>query len=324
MAKQPPQTLDCELRETVTDRHSYAAMLERLSKASVDRHWEPYLDIPWDDPGYRIDQDDPRWRLTEIDRLGAHPWYQAQPREIQTRIGLWRVATAMKIGMQFENLLKRGLLAYAYNLPNGSPEFRYVYHETIEEGHHGMMFQEFVNRTGFPIHGMPRPLRRLAVLSPLIPRLDPELFFFFVLGGEDPIDYVQRRTLRSGAGLHPLLERIMRIHVAEEARHISFARTHLRRRVPELGWLHRRALGVTAPVILGVMAHIMLGPPRAMVRHFGIPKHVADEAYRKNPAARQELRACVAKVRALAAELGLITPVSKRIWRLMGIWNDQG
>ena len=324
MAKQPPETLDSELRAPVSDRRAYAVVLDRLSKASVDRHWEPYIDIPWNDPGYRIDPDDRRWTLTDTDRLDAHPWYKAQPPEIQSRIGLWRVATAMKTGMQFENLLKRGLLAYAYNLPNGSPEFRYVYHETIEEGHHGMMFQEFVNRAGFPIHGMPRPLRRLALISPLIPRLDPELFFFFVLGGEDPIDYVQRRTLRSGGDLHPLQERIMRIHVAEEARHISFARSYLRSRVPRLGWVHRRTLGVTAPVILGVMAHIMLGPSRAMIREFGIPRHVLSEAYRKSPAARAETRACVAKVRELAGELGLITPVSKQIWKLMGIWAEAG
>nr|BFE81637.1 hypothetical protein GCM10020093_042380 [Planobispora longispora] len=40
---------------------------------------------------------------------------------VRAKIGLWRVATAMKIGLQFENLLKRGLLNYAYRLPNGTP-----------------------------------------------------------------------------------------------------------------------------------------------------------------------------------------------------------
>lgn len=71
------------------------------------------------------------------------------------------------------------------------------------------------------------------------------------------------------------------------------------------------------------MAKIMLDPPRAMVRHFAIPRHVVSEAYAKNPAARRERRACVAKVRELAAELGLITPVSKRVWKLLGIWADE-
>ena len=69
----------------------------------------------------------------------------------------------------------------------------------------------------------------------LLGRRFPELFFIFVLGGEDPIDHVQRETLRSERELHPLLERIMRIHVTEEARHLSFARHYLKREVPKLG-----------------------------------------------------------------------------------------
>ena len=64
----------------------------------------------------------------------------------------------------------------------------------------------------------------------------PAAFFFFVLGGEDPIDHVQRQVLSSGREQHPLAERIMRIHVTEEARHIKFAREGVvrRTRVPEI------------------------------------------------------------------------------------------
>jgi hypothetical protein len=300
---------------------SYATTLDRLSKASVEKHWEPYVDIPWDDPDFAIDADDPRWKLPPVDRLGSHPWYQEQPEGVQTRIGLWRVATAMKVGMQFENLLKRGLLSYAYRLENHDPEFRYLYHETIEEGHHGMMFQEFVNRTQLPIKGMPRSLRRLAMVSPLIPALDPDLFFVFVLGGEDPIDFIQRQTLRSG-GLHPLQEKIMRIHVAEESRHLSFARTYLRRRVPAKSWLHKRALGIAGPVILGIMARTMLDPPKAMIEHFGIPRHVVKEAYGEHPDGPTAVKAAVAKVRGLFVELGLITPINRQLWKVMGIWEQ--
>jgi hypothetical protein len=60
----------------------------------------------------------------------------------------------MKIGYEFESVLKRGLLEYAAKLPSGSPEFRYVYHEVIEEAQHSLMFHEFVNRTGFDIKGL--------------------------------------------------------------------------------------------------------------------------------------------------------------------------
>jgi hypothetical protein len=315
-----PADLADEVHEKVADRRSYLGVIHRLNKASVDKHWEAYADIPWDDPEFDVDGNDPRWILPVTDRLGSTQWYRSRPAEIQAQIGLWRVATAMKIGLQFENLLKRGLLSYAYRLPNGRPEFRYLYHETTEECQHGMMFQEFVNRTGMPIKGMPKALSAIAQLAPMIPRLNTELFFIFVLGGEDPIDYVQRKTIRDGQIKHPLEETIMKIHIAEEARHISFARHYLRHRVPHLDPVRRRVLGLATPLILGSMARIMLSPPGSMVRHFGIPREVVREAYR-NDLAKAEIRNCVAKIRDLAAELNLLTPTNSRLWRALGIWD---
>lgn len=320
MSNAPSKTLDEEVREKVKDRRSYIGVIERLSKASVDKHWDAYSDIPWDDPGFQVDPDDPRWELSALDPLARTEWYRAQPEHVRSRIGLWRVATHMKIGLQFENLLKRGLLTYAYKLPNGSAEFRYVLHETTEECHHSMMFQEFVNRTQMPIRGMPKALEFLAQVFPHIPRISTELFFVFVLGGEDPIDHVQRATIKSGQALHPLQETIMRIHIAEEARHISFARHYLKHRVPRMNPVRRFLLGLVAPLVLGRMARIMLTPPGPMVRYFHIPRAVVREAYHGD-AWHAELKNCVAKVRDLAGELGLLNPVSRRIWRAAGIWD---
>src|SRR5262245_49234381 len=272
----PKQTLDQEVKESAVDEKTYVKLVERLSKASVEKHWEPYIDIAWADPTMASDRSDPRWELPKTDPLASHPWYRAQPQEVRSGIGLYRFANAAKIGVQFENLLNRGLYTYAFKLPNGSAEFRYAYHEAIEEGHHGMMFQELVNRTGFDIEGIPPGLRRIAPNVVLLARWFPEAFFFFVLGGEDPIDYVQRKMLAEDENLHPLAERIMRIHVAEEARHLSFARSYLRRRVPTIGFVRKRILRVAIPLILGQMSRLMLAPSRALVRHFNIPVDVMD------------------------------------------------
>ncbi|MFI6595166.1 diiron oxygenase [Nonomuraea sp. NPDC050536] len=319
MASAPSSTAARERDETVADRSAYEAVIHRLSKASVDKHWEPYKDIPWDDPEFLVDPADSRWELPEVDRLGGHPWYRSRSPETRARIGLFRVATAMKIGLQFENLLKRGLLNYAYRLPNGSPEFRYVYHETIEEGHHGMMFQEFVNRTKMPVRGMPGPLSVIAQVAPWIPLISTELFFVFVLGGEDPIDHVQRKVLKDGQVHHPLEETIMRIHIAEEARHISFARHYLRNRVPRMPRYRRLMLGIISPIILGIMARIMLAPPGPMISRFKIPRNVVAEVYLHNAAAKQEIRDSVGKTRELCEQVGLMNPLTRRIWKAMGI-----
>src|SRR5699024_7336401 len=108
-------------------REDYDAELLRLSQASVDRKFDAFLDIPWDDPDFRVDPTDERWILPEgVDPLGGHSWYLALPKEKQIAIGLWRQANIMKVGLQFENMLIRGIMQYVFAAENGSAEFRYL------------------------------------------------------------------------------------------------------------------------------------------------------------------------------------------------------
>ena len=303
-------------------REAFPDLVRRLSHQSVVKHFDAYADIDWDAPEMRIDPDDPRWELSREDMLGGTAWYRSQPAGIRSRIGLHMMATFMKIGLQFEGVLKRGLLEFALRLPNGSPEFRYAYHEVIEEAQHSLMFQEFVNRTGFDIPGLSwwQQLGSRQVIR--FGRTFPELFFVFVLGGEDPIDHVQRMALRGGRDMHPLLRRVMQIHVTEEARHLCFARHYLREHVPALGAVKRFVLSMRAPFILAVMAQMMMRPSGQIVRAYGIPAEVIREAYTQNPRQRGRTLEALAKVRGLLEELGLVTPVSKRLWELLGIWDS--
>ena len=305
-----------------TDEAHFRALVRRLSKQSVTKHYDAYADIPWDAPGFAIDPADPRFIIEPTNPLGATDWYRSQPPEVQARIGLFGIAMSMKRGLEFENVLKRGLLTYAfYRLPKNDPRFRYIYHEVAEETHHGMMFQEFVNRSRMDPAPMGRWLRLGTRDVVALGRRFPALFFLFVLGGEDPIDQVQRSILRSDQELHPLTEVIMRHHVTEEARHISFARHHLKIEVPKLGRPARAWLGIVTPIMLGVMADMMLVPPTELHTRFGVPREVLNEARRSDEAHRRKVES-VAKLRRLCRELGLITPVTRRLWKACGVWAD--
>jgi len=304
------------------DEDAFLRLVQRLSRQSVDKHYDAYADIPWDDAAYAIDPDDVRFELSASDPLGGTAWYRSQPSAVRSRIGLYRIVSSMKAGLQFENILKRGLLEHTFDLPNGDPTFRYAYHEVIEEAHHGLMFQEFVNRSPFDTPGLRWDMRFGAARVVKLGHRFPELFFMFVLGGEDPIDHVQREALRSDEPKHPLVELIMRHHVTEEARHLSFARHYLKRAVPELGFVKRQVLGLMTPAILGVMAQIMLQAPTDMIERFAIPADVVREAYVDNPDHRAATVVALRKVRKLARELGIVTPVSKPVWKALGIWDD--
>lgn len=296
-------------------------LLPRLERQSLERHHDAYADIAWDDPELAIGPDDLRLPLFAFDPLADTAWYRAQPPEVQGRIGMHRACAALKVGMQFENLLQRGLLARAFRLPNGAAEYRYLHHEVIEESQHSLMFQELINRTGMPVRGMPRSIRLLSTIAvPFFERFFPEQFFVLVLGGEDPVDHIQRRQLREGT-THPLLERIMKIHVTEEARHIAFARTYLKDLIPTLPTWRRHLLAVRTPIVLGIMTPLMVDPSRELARHHGVPTAVLREA-RRSPAARQQRKDAVAKLRRMCRELGLMTPAARLAWRAVGLADD--
>jgi len=301
------------------DERAWRELLARLSRQSVTKHFDAYEDVAWDDPAWEVDPEDPRFELIELDPLGGTDWYRSQPQALRARIGLHRFATFMKVGVQFENILKRGLLTFTETLPNQSPEFRYLYHEIAEETQHSLMFQEFVNRSRLRVSGMPPGLLWFARTIPSLARRFPELFFVFVLGGEEPIDQMQRRALRERQWHHPLAERISQIHVIEEARHMSFARAYLLRQVPKLGWFGRNLLALRSPFVLGNMATLMLEPSAAFARHYGIPREVVLGAYRRSPVFAGMRRDSLAKTRRLCRELGLVAPPYSWLWRAFRI-----
>jgi hypothetical protein len=114
----------------------------------------------------------------------------------------------------------------------------------------------------------------------------------------------------------------MRIHVTEEARHLSFARGYLRTNVPKLPAWRRRAMAMQAPLILATEASVMLRPPRHLVRTYGVPDAVLREAYGPGSQNRQDAKDSLRKVRNLLVELGLVPPAAKRLWQRLGIWDD--
>ena len=298
---------------------TYQQRLRTLSEASVHQHFDAFVDIDWDHPDFAVDPTDERWVLPEADVLGRHPWYQSLPREEQIRIGIYRQANVTKVGLQFEQILIAGLMNYAFGLPNGSPEFRYSTHEATEECHHTQMFQEFVNRSGQDVPGGTRVFQMLSPILPIAARIVPFGFFYGVLAGEEPIDHVQKSVLRAGGQMHPLLQRIMQIHVAEEARHIGFAHQYLEHHAPKLKRHERAVLSLAVPLIMRWLCNEILVPSKQARRDMGIPDHVAKEIWFDSPESQKFLRDLFGDVRMLAEETGMMNKASRRVWRAMGI-----
>ncbi|ONM48558.1 AurF N-oxygenase family protein [Nocardia donostiensis] len=304
----------------VAQAQEYAQKLLLLSEGSVNRHFDPFEDIDWDNPDFHADTKPERWILpTSADPLGRHPWYLALSEEQKIAIGKYRQANVAKVGLQFEAILISGMMQHVFSLPNGSPEFRYCSHEMIEEHNHTLMFQEMVNRIGVDVPGMGPLVRKLRYLAVPVAVLFPNLFFMAVLAGEEPIDHIQKDILRSGEEVHPIMRGVMAIHVAEEARHISFAHEFLKQHVPESNAGGRFVLSLAMPVVMWILGRSIATPPRTFFDEFDIPDSVRKELFYGSKEAKKVFSDYFADVRSLAKEIGLMNPVAKGLWKLLGI-----
>ena len=180
----------------------------------------------------------------------------------------------MKIGLQFESVLKRGLLEFAVDPAErvaGVPL-------RLPRGHRGGAALADVPGVRQPQRlrrgraACRRPDRQPRVIVRLGRALPPAVLRVRARRrGPDRLRAAPRAAVGPGR-LHPLLERIMRIHVTEEARHLSFARHYLKRTVPGAAPAPPRpARPSRAPVILGTMAQMMLRPSRQLVARYSDP-----------------------------------------------------
>ena len=95
-----------------------------------------------------------------------------------------------------------------------------------------------------------------------------------VLGGEEPIDHLQKQFLRSGSEQHPAMSSIMQIHVAEEARHIGFAHQLLEHKIPTRGPVPRFLLSLALPLVMRILLGAIMVPPKQFWDTFDIPRSV--------------------------------------------------
>lgn len=299
-------------------KQDFHETLRTLSEASVERYFNAFKDIAWDSPELAVDPHDERWILPEVDLLGAHPWYKSLPRERQIQVGRHRMVALTKTGSQFEQLLLLGGTQFLMGLENDNPEFRYFMHELTEECHHIQMFQEFTNRVCPEVSGAASVWVHGFPFVAFLGKLWPPLFFAIILAGEEPIDHVQKDVMRGG-GVHPLMDRIMSIHIAEEARHIGFAHAWLEHHGEDLSRLSRVALGVLTPLAMRLGSDAIVIPSKADREAMGLPDEVAREIWGNRAEAAKFRRDLFSDVRMLFDRLGMRTPATRWAWRLLGV-----
>ena len=103
--------------DTIAADRAWLSLLERLSHQSVTKHFDAYADIDWDSPELASTRRPPLGAPAD-DRSAQPPGTGRRPPP-GPGSGCDLVAGKMKIGLQFESVLKRGLLEFASTLPTG-------------------------------------------------------------------------------------------------------------------------------------------------------------------------------------------------------------
>ena len=239
-------------------------LTDKLNRMSALKHFDAYDDVDWDAPENAIDAADPRWELGADDPLGGSAWYRALPQPTRARFGLHRAAASMKVGWQFESVLKRGLLELravaagrlaggALPLPRGDRGGAALAHV------HGVRAAGARGGADAPSRAAPAPRppagrRHAAARGPDGAALPRALLHLRPRRrGSDRLTCSARRSAPGASSIRSS-SASSQIHVTEEARHIGFARSYLRDHVPELSPRAALALALAAPVILGLMA----------------------------------------------------------------------
>lgn len=110
-----------------------------------------------------------------------------------------------------------------------------------------------------------------------------------------------RARLRRRESLHPLIARILQIHVTEAARHMCFARRYLQEHLPRLSPARTRLLRLVVPVILHGSESALSLPRAPLIRQFQIPRAVVRAAFGPGSAHREQMRQVAQPVYALLA-----------------------
>jgi hypothetical protein len=130
--------------------------------------------------------------------------------------------------------------------------------------------------------------------------------------GEEIFDSLQRQMMDDD-DLQPMIQRLMRIHVTEEARHIQFARDGLRKRVP-----HMRALPkffVANINGVGGLFFRFLFTNKVQYRRVGLDAREARRMARESAHRQQTQILGFAPLAAFLEEVGLMGPIARRMWK---------
>jgi len=282
------------------------AVPTRLLKSSAKQSYDPDVDVDWDAPLV-----DGLWFM-QPERLSLYGTPLWETLDEQQRIELSRheVASIAGVGLWFELILMQMMIREVYDADPRVARTHYALTEVGDECRHSVMFGQLIDRLGVPAYGPTPYVHRLGRgFKTLASGVSASAS---ILVAEEILDRWQRELMRDER-VQPLSRMVSRIHVLEEARHMSFAREQIQAAVP---CLSRRALAwhrtVTANTSFMVARSLVNPQVYAAV---GLDPREARRQALANPHYQQTMAWMGERVLGFLDEQGLIGRAQRGTWR---------
>lgn len=299
------------LRSATTEARERTAL--RLLKSSAEHSYDPDVDLDWDAP---LPEDKLFHPPEDISIFGTKLWAGLTPAQ-QRELGRHEVACVASLGLLSEMGLMHALIRVAGDEDLTSNHMRYALTEIADECRHSTMFGRSIGVGGTGAYQIPRWMRGVMPFAGLLPT--SALTWAAILLVEDLTDSQQRETM-ADERIQPGIRMVNRIHVIEEARHMTFAKEELFRSVAVAGPAEMAFTRVAlAGMAFGVRRIRIL--PR-VYRSVGISPLQGWLAAQRNPRYQATLARYAERMVATYREAGLLEGrVTTYLWRrskLMG------
>ena len=285
------------------DRERTAA---RLLKSSAEKFYDPDVDVDWSAPPVEGMLYQPEHRMS---LYGTPLWDRLTP-EQRTELSRHEIASVASNGIWFEVILMQMLLKEIYRGDPTTSHVQYALTEIADECRHSTMFGKAIAYLGVPAYGPRKTLHRVARLLPVL-GYGPALYGS-VLIVEEVLDRFQREAM-ADERVQPLIRMVNRIHVLEEARHVTFARQEVASGMPKLTKPELAYQRWLVALVGCQVTHTLINP--RVYTSVGLDPHEAYHVAMTNPHYQASIRWAGERIMAFLSEAGLVSAPGMHLWR---------
>ncbi len=286
-----------------------AAKAAQLVAASERMTLDPFRDVDW---SLAVDDDRQYHLPPEKLPLFGTPIWDAMTESERRTYSRHECAAVCAAGIWFENKLMQIVLRHLATLPVTDPAHRYLLIEVADECRHSTMFGEYIRRAGTPAYAPETGGSGLDAVDELPG--GRAMGYLLILAVEELLDTTNRATMRDDT-IHPVSRQIAKLHVMEEARHVSFAKTYLTEVWPTLLESERAEAAAVAPFAVDYVAALMVNDD--LYEALGIAG--GGDAARANPVHRERIIGDLAKLTDFLTTLGVIDETNRGEWIERGL-----